>query len=210
LKAESTKSEQNVKREKIEWCDMRWFNADDNSLPRVLLIGDSIVVGYSTKVQEQLDGTANVARLATSKCICDKALIKELDYAFWDYKYEVVHFNNGLHGWSFTEEDYADSFPVFFDHLKQLAKDAALIWGSSTPLRYRDNREQLDAERNPRVLARNRIAQQFLSEHNVIINDLYGLMVEHPELCTDGAHFNSDGYTIMANAVCKHILSQCQ
>ena len=58
-----------MEREKIEWCEMRWFNADDDSLPRVLLIGDSIVIGYSGKVQELLAGIANVARLATSKCI---------------------------------------------------------------------------------------------------------------------------------------------
>jgi hypothetical protein len=199
-----------VKREKIEWCDMRWFNADNDSLPGVLLIGDSIAVGYSAKVQEQLDGTANVARLATSKCLCDKALLKELGYAFWEYRYEVVHFNNGLHGWSFTEEDYASSFPAFFEHLRKLAKNAALIWANSTPVRCRDNREQLDAERNQRVIARNRIARQFLSEHNVITNDLYGLMVGHPELCTDGVHYNNDGYKIMADAVCKCILSQCQ
>ena len=197
-----------MKREMTEWCEMRWFNADDDSIPRVLLIGDSIVMGYSTKVQEKLAGTANVARLATSKCLCDEALMKELEYVLGEYKYEVVHFNNGLHGWSFTEEDYASSFPLFFDHIRQLSKNAKLIWASSTPVRYRDNREQIDKERNARVLARNKIAQQFLSEHGVVTNDLYGLMVEHPELCTDGVHYNSDGYAIMADAVCKHILSQ--
>ena len=195
-----------MKREKIEWCDMRWFNADDDSLPGVLLIGDSIVVGYSSRVQERLDGTASVARLATSKYLGDAALLRELDYVFGDYKYEVVHFNNGLHGWSYTEEDYANDFPVFFGHLKRLAGNAKLIWASTTPARCRDNREQLDAERNPRVLARNRIAQQFLSEQDVAVNDLYGLMVEHPELCTDGVHYNGDGYAMMADAVCRHIL----
>lgn len=197
-----------MKRETIEWCEMRWFNADDDSLPGVLLIGDSIVVGYSAKVQEKLAGTANVARLATSKCLCDAALMKEMDYVLGEYKYEVVHFNNGLHGWSFTEEDYADSFPLFFDHLRRHSKNAALIWASSTPVRHRNNLKQLDEERNARVIARNSIARKFLSEYSVITNDLYGLMVEHPELCTDGVHYNSDGYAIMADAVCKHILTQ--
>lgn len=195
-----------MNREATEWCEMRWFHADDDSLPRVFMIGDSIVMGYSTKVQDKLNGFANVSRLATSKCIGDKSLLKELEYALGEYQYEVVHFNNGLHGWSFTEAEYEEQFPIFFDHIKRLAKDAKLIWATTTPVRCRDNKERLDIERNSRVLSRNEIAKKFLSAHEIATNDLYGLMVTHPELCSDGVHYNDAGNTIMADAVYKHIL----
>jgi hypothetical protein len=33
-------------RENIEWTNMRWNDAPDNSKARILLIGDSIVVGH--------------------------------------------------------------------------------------------------------------------------------------------------------------------
>ena len=42
-----------------------------NDLPRVLLIGDSIVRGYFGDVERALEGRANCARLTTSRCICD-------------------------------------------------------------------------------------------------------------------------------------------
>lgn len=41
-------------REEIEWVNFRWDHALDTSLPRVLLIGDSIANGYHGTVSASL------------------------------------------------------------------------------------------------------------------------------------------------------------
>src|ERR1700744_5796654 len=54
------------------------MNKEDSSLPRVLLIGDSISQGYTLKVRQLLKGKANVQRPLTNCGPTSKAMI-ELD-----------------------------------------------------------------------------------------------------------------------------------
>ena len=61
-------------RESIEWCDIWISHANETNLPRVLLIGDSIVRDYYPEVEKRLAGKAFVARLATSRFVADQAV----------------------------------------------------------------------------------------------------------------------------------------
>jgi len=63
-------------RESTEWCRFYWYNTENTTLPRVLLIGDSIVVGYNEKVVKRLEGKATVAFFSTSKCVGDPATLE--------------------------------------------------------------------------------------------------------------------------------------
>ena len=65
-----------VSRESIEWLDVWVPQANQEELPRVLLIGDSITRGYYPGVESRLKGKASCARLATSKSLCDPALLQ--------------------------------------------------------------------------------------------------------------------------------------
>src|SRR5262249_32125877 len=64
-------------REAIEWCDIWISHANETNLPRVLLIGDSIVRDYYPEVEKRLAGKAFVARLSTSRFVADPVLHKE-------------------------------------------------------------------------------------------------------------------------------------
>ena len=55
------------KLERIEWSDIWITDADRDELPRVLLVGDSIVRGYYDGVEKALAGKAACARYTTSK-----------------------------------------------------------------------------------------------------------------------------------------------
>lgn len=66
------KKDRYIRREKIEWCSMRWNNAPDTRKPRALLIGDSIANGYHRFAVEQLNRRFNVDLLATSKSLDDQ------------------------------------------------------------------------------------------------------------------------------------------
>src|SRR5262245_16155587 len=90
-------------RESIEWCDIWISHANETNLPRVLLIGDSIARDYYPVVERGLAGKAFVARLATSRFVADPVLLKEIELVLDAAKFDVIHFNNGMHGWQHSE-----------------------------------------------------------------------------------------------------------
>src|SRR5438093_12495828 len=99
--------------ESIEWCDIWISHANETNLPRVLLIGDSIARGYYPEVEKRLAGKAFVARLSTSRFVADPVLLKEFALVLDDAKFDVIQFNNGMHGWQHTEAEYRKAFPEF-------------------------------------------------------------------------------------------------
>lgn len=192
-------------RERIEWCDIWITNAERNDLPRVLLIGDSIVRGYFAGVEKELQGQADCARLTTSRCICDPVFFDELKLVLAQYRFDVIHFNNGLHGWEYTEDQYKAAFPRLLDVLQQQARGAKLIWTSTTPVRNRGALSEL-SETTDRVRQRNAIATAFVEPLGLPVNDLFALVIDHPEYYSpDGVHFNADGIRAQAQKVAQTI-----
>src|SRR5205823_9742621 len=121
--------------EAIEWCDIWISHANETNLPRVLLIGDSITRGYYPEVEERLAGKAFVARLATSRFVADPVLLKEISLVLDETKFDVIHFNNGMHGWQHSEGEYRKVFPEFVAAIRAHASQPKLIWATTTPLR---------------------------------------------------------------------------
>ena len=188
-------------RERIEWADIWVTDADKEDLPRVLLIGDSITRGYFGEVEKHLAGKAYCARLATSKCVSDPFFPDEVQLLLRQYKFTVIHFNNGLHGWGYTEEQYRDGLLRLVDTFQKHAGDAQLMWATTTPVRERDNLQQI-SERTERVKARNQIAAEIMKERNIPTNDLYGLVEHHADWHSgDGVHFNGKGKEAQGAAV---------
>lgn len=177
--------------EEIEWTwEVRPAHPDPK-LPNVLLLGDSITRNYYPEVQRELAATANVYLLATSASVSDPRLLRQLtDYATAvPVTFSVVHFNIGLHGWAYSEAEYRESFPSLIAALHALAPKAALVWATTTPVK-------VDSEPGPtnaRIQARNSIAQSFVTEDGIAVDDQHGLMTEHPDLYLDGVHYNEQG-----------------
>ena len=75
---------------------------DTPGLPRVLIIGDSISIGYTLPVRAQLRGRANVHR---PKDNCGSTLVglERLDAWLGNGKWDVIHFNFGLHDMSYVD-----------------------------------------------------------------------------------------------------------
>lgn len=119
--------------ESIEWTDIRVNNADKDDLPRVLFVGDSIVKGYFPAAEKELAGKANCGRLATSAFITHEDFLANLEIVLDRYRWDVIHINNGLHGWDYTERQYRDGFPMLAELLGTRAKDATIIWALTTP-----------------------------------------------------------------------------
>jgi len=198
--------ESHIAREPVEWADILVIDGNATALPRVLLIGDSITRAYYGRVADQLRGKAYVARLATSKSIGDPALLAEVAAVVGQYRFEVVHFNNGLHGFGYSEEEYQKSFPELVATIRKHAPKAKLIWATTTPMRQAGKLEVF-ADGNKRVEARNKIAEGIVAKEGITTDDLYGLVKDHPEYWSkDGVHFNGQGITAQAEQISKWIL----
>jgi hypothetical protein len=124
-----------VVRENIEWLDV-WVPGNGvKDQPRVLLIGDSITRAYFKTVEDNLKGKAIVCRLATSKSLGDPGLLDEVKLVLGQVTFDVVHFNNGMHGWGYTEDEYAKAVPDLVAVIRKGAPAAKLVWASTTPVR---------------------------------------------------------------------------
>ncbi|MHA4842794.1 SGNH/GDSL hydrolase family protein [Flavitalea antarctica] len=194
-------------RESIEWLDVWLPNTNDTALPRILLIGNSITRGYYPDVQKLLAEKAFVGRLCTSKSIGDPALLSEVELILSYHKFDIVHFNNGLHGWAYSEREYMASFPAFVKTIRQKAPSARLIWASSTPVRNRADLNTFDP-RTERIKERNKIASDFITKQsNIRIDDLWGITINNAELYQggDGTHPNAAGYHKLAQQVASEL-----
>jgi hypothetical protein len=203
--AQLTHAQESI-RERIEWADIWVTDADKNDLPRVLLMGDSITRGYFAEVEKHLTGKAYCARLTTSKCVSDPFFPDEVQLLLKQYRFAVIHFNNGLHGWGYSEDQYRTGLLRLMDTFKDHAAGAKLVWATTTPIRNSGNLEQI-SERTERVKARNQGAAEIMKERGVPTDDLYGLVEAHPEFFSgDGVHYNGKGREVQGKQVAESVL----
>jgi hypothetical protein len=194
-------------RESIEWCDIWISHANETNFPRVLLIGDSITRDYYPEVEKRLSDRAFVARLATSRFMGDPVFLKEIELVLDEEKFDVVHFNNGMHGWQHSEEEYRKALPKLIKTIRAHAPKAKLIWASTTTLRdgkavtYDTKATYSDA----RIAARNAIAEEIMTAQHIPTDDLNAAVRGHPEYHSDNVHFNGQGIEIEAAQVSAEI-----
>ncbi len=158
---------------------------DTPGLPRVLLIGDSISIGYTVGVRELLLGKANVHRPLTN-CGPTTKGVKELDKWLGDKPWDVIHFNFGLHDLKYLGpkgQNLADpkgegshqQVPLadYEKHLKTMVArlektGARLIWRSTTPV---------PPGARGRVVGDsakyNKVAAKIMKERKIAIDDMY-------------------------------------
>jgi len=198
--------ETRVKREGIEWYNVWITHGTEHALPRVLLIGDSITQAYYGQVEKQLAGRAYVGRLTTSKGLGDPVLLDEVAGVLKQYSFDVVHFNNGMHGWDYTEQEYARAFPKLLATIQRGAPRAKLIWATTTPVR--EGKDLAIAPKTERVKARNKIACDIVAKKHIPVDDLFALVIDHPEFSSpDGIHASPAGISAQAAQVAERIES---
>jgi hypothetical protein len=196
--------------EEIEWTWEVRPPHPDPKLPNVLLLGDSISRNYFPEVRKNLTGFANVYLMASSTSVGDPRLEHQIkEFAETEkVRFRVVHFNNGMHGWAYTEDQYKAAFPAFLRSVRSLTeRGGALIWASTTPVRQ----DATNGATNPRIEERNRIALGFAQAAGIPLDDQFALMQQHQDLYEDSVHFNPAGAAIQgdqAAAMIRKVLNQ--
>jgi sialate O-acetylesterase len=182
----------------------------DPALPRVLLIGDSIMNGYSPFVVEALRGKANVGRLVafgmiggndtSAAAFCEK--LKDGDYA-------LIHYNDGLHSLPprITDEQFGTGLTAMLKHLKTVTPK--VIWATTTPAPDRANTLGPESH-NGTVITRNDMSKKIADAAGVPVNDLYGVVIGERETLQGFAnlHFTSEGSKRMGLQIVRLIETQ--
>lgn len=188
-------------------------------LPNVLIIGDSISIGYMKPLEALLKGKANVIHNPGNATHSGNGVAK-LDEWLGDTKWDVIHFNHGLHDLKYLDaedksartkegahiqvpvEKYKENMEAIVARLKKTG--AKLIFATTTP--YPDKvegplREKGDAERY------NTAALEIMKRNDIAIDDLYTFI--SPRLTElqmpNNVHFTEKGYEVLAEEVAKHI-----
>lgn len=193
---------------------------DQPDLPRVLLIGDSISIGYTVAVRELMKGKANVHRIPVNGGPTPNGL-KNLTAWLGDSKWDVIHFNWGLHDLKYmgpNNENLADpkaatshqQVPLadYEKNLTELVKRlqatrAKLIWCSTTPV-AEGSKGRVSGDE----VKYNEAAARVMKAAGVPINDLYSHA--RPRLADiqvpDGnVHFSDAGSRYLAEKVAASI-----
>jgi len=180
--------------------------------PRVLLIGDSISMGYTEPTRKLLEGQAEVERIPEN----GGPTIRGLEnMAVWlaDGAWDIIHFNFGLHD-IVVMEDGKHQVPIqaYEQNLRELVKQmqatgARLIWASTTPV---PPGEVSPFRGDEDAIAYNAVAKQIMDDNGIPINDLYAKTL--PRLAElqqpVDVHFAEHGYEVLAEWVAASIAAE--
>ena len=189
--------------------------AANSSLPRILLIGDSISGGYQKGVKKALEGKAVVVKNEGNAEWTGTGILK-IDAWLGDTKWDIIHFNWGLwdlYGWEYDEQDrspeaYAQRLEQLVTRMKKTG--AKLIWATTTPAcpaaeATMKKRFKKEVVITPEIQAKyQEAALVVMKKHGVQVNDLYSaILPKMPKysLGADDVHFNEAGSAFLAQRV---------
>jgi dienelactone hydrolase/lysophospholipase L1-like esterase len=187
-----------------------------SSLPKVVLVGDSIRQGYAPLVAKRLAGKVEILNPPGGG---DSAwLVKNLEALVLREKPDLVHFNVGLHDLRRSRKDktyqvditaYEKNLDTILTRLKK-ETSATLVFATTTPiddLRHAKRRgyDRFDKD----VRAYNAVALKVLAKHKVPAHDLHFLITHAGAsklLAGDGTHYTAAGNERLAGAVADCVL----
>jgi acyl-CoA thioesterase-1 len=176
---------------------------DQPDLPRVLLIGDSISMGYTIPVREALKGKANVHRPAEN-CGPTSRGVERLESWLGQGPWDVIHFNFGLHDLRIGDGKLQVSLDRYEQNLRTIVArlkrtGARLIWCSTTPVPEKTNPPRRESD----VIAYNDVARKVMEESGIPIDDLHSFALARLSAIQrpDNVHFTAEGSKVLAQQV---------
>jgi hypothetical protein len=202
-----------------------WTFIADPKLPNVLILGDSISIGYTLMVREKMTGKANVYRPLQGKgpdnCGDTTIGLKKIEVWLGQQKWDVIHFNWGL--WdlcyrnptskeqgnrdkvagklSTTPLDYEKNLEQLVTRLE--ATGAKLIWASTTMVPEGEVGRFVGDD-----VKYNAIAAQVMKKHGIETDDLYTLTKGFDgkfSVKAGDVHFTPEGSAKLADQVAATI-----
>jgi len=207
-----------------------WSFTPDPRLPNVLLLGDSISIGYTRGVRKLLAGRANVYRpmdaggRKPANCGDTRIGLANLDTWLGETPWAVIHFNWGLwdlcyrnpavktqgnrdkaHGTlSVPIDDYARNLDQL---VSRLEKTGARLIGATTTVVPDQEAGRFTGDE----VRYNERARLVLAAHRVAVDDLYALTRSFAGKHSVGpgdVHYTPEGYALLAEQVAAVIATR--
>ena len=188
-------------------------------LPRVLLIGDSISIGYTLPTRALLEGKVNLHRIPTNGGPTIKGL-EQIDTWLGKKKWDVIHFNWGLHDLKYMGPNGENLFPKekggkvqvpIQEYEKNLARlvirmkktNAKLIWRNTTPVPPGSKGRYVGDS-----IKYNAAAARVMIRHGIPTHDLFTMSKKRMKeiMLPANVHYTKDGSEVLGGDVAMVIL----
>lgn len=185
-------------------------------MKKIILIGDSIRMGYQASAREQLSDIAEVIT-EEENAGTSTNILAHLEEWVISKSPDIVHINCGLHDLrkDFGAENPRTTLPQYIDNLRtiltrlQTETDATIIWVQTTPVNEDLHHKNKGFDRfEADVDIYNVAAAEIANELNIRINDMFSVVQTIGRdniLLDDGVHFTPEGYVLMGKKVAEYI-----
>ena len=192
---------------------------DNSNLPRVLLIGDSISIGYTLPTREFLKGKANLHRIPTNGGPTTKGLAS-IDAWLGKGNWDLIHFNWGLHDLKYMGPNAENLFPKEKGGKPQVPIDAyeknldklvtrlkktraKLIWRNTTPVPPGSKGRHVGDS-----VKFNTAAARVMKKHGVPTHDLFTMSKKRMKeiMRPANVHYTPEGSKVLGKDVARVIM----
>ena len=197
----------------------------EKKLPNILILGDSISIGYFPFVKELMEGKAVVSRPfkedgSPENCQGTMNGVENIERWIGSTRWDLIHFNFGLHDLKHVDPEtgknskdpthplqadpkqYKKNLEVIVEKLKTTG--AKLIYATTTP--YPD--EVNGPLRDPGMPGKyNKVALKVMKKNGIMVNDLYTFVLPRMEELQrpNNVHFTEKGSRALAGQVAEVI-----
>ena len=188
-------------------------------LPRVLLIGDSISIGYTLPTRVLLKGKVNLHRIPTNGGPTIKGL-EQIDAWLGKKKWDLIHFNWGLHDLKYMGPNGENLFPrekggkvqvpiqEYEKNLERLVvrlkkTNAKLVWRNTTPVPPGSKGRYVGDS-----IKYNAAAARVMIRHGIPTHDLFTMSKKRMKeiMLPANVHYTKDGSEVLGGDVATVIL----
>ncbi len=181
-------------------------------MKNIILIGDSIRIGYQDEVISQLAGHADVWAPNENGGTTENVLSHLGEWVIGRHA-DLLHINCGLHDLrrefgaltpAVPLDTYAENVRTIISRLRDQT-DIQIVWALTTPVNHLRHHENKSFDRfEEDVTAYNDAALGVANAMEVPVNDLFSVITAAGRdklLLSDGVHFSPQGYKLLGGAV---------
>jgi len=190
-------------------------------LPNVLIIGDSISIGYTLPTRALLKEKVNLHRIPTNGGPTIKG-VSEIEKWLGTKKWDLIHFNWGLHDLKYMGKDGTNLVPKekggivqvpLADYEKNLEKLVIRMKNSTTKLVWRNTTPIPPGSKARYVgdsVKYNQAADRVMKKHGVPTLDLYTPSKKNMKdwMKKANVHYHAHGSQALAELVAKDITNR--
>jgi hypothetical protein len=201
---------------------MQRADVKDLSLPRILVIGDSISMGYRGFITERFKGKAYVDYWVGGSWLDPHSVKGENSKVKSAWKgvlgngpYDVISWNSmTLHMWTpaqpgrCLESNHGENMAEVIDYIRAASPKSKLLWVRCTPCTtpVEGGPNVLDAKKNERYGKFNQITDAVMVKYGIPEVDLWALCERNLDKASkDGVHWGAEASRLMAAEISTEI-----